>query len=199
MLRKMIAGVQVSLDGYTQGAEGEKDWADSWASSLALVGEVDTFIVGGGMYPGYGVYWEGIAANPEAPAPFSEARPTPAEVAYAKLAEKTPHVIFSRSLANVSWPPHAKVVGDVEALRALKREVGRNIYVVGGATTVGLLMNAGLVDELHLIVHPVALGSGQALFGALRERCAFELASAKALPNGRVHLAYLVATRSTKY
>src|SRR4051812_5337693 len=54
--RKMIAALQVSLDGFIQGPEGEKDWADSWASALGLTPDVDMFVLGAGMSPDYGEY-----------------------------------------------------------------------------------------------------------------------------------------------
>ena len=58
--RTMIAALQVSLDGFIQGPNGEKDWADSWADAIALIPDVDTFVLGGRMYPDYGEYWEAI-------------------------------------------------------------------------------------------------------------------------------------------
>src|SRR5262249_648019 len=51
MSRKMIAALQVSLDGFTQGPDrGEADWVDSWADAIELIPEVDTFVQGAGMY-----------------------------------------------------------------------------------------------------------------------------------------------------
>jgi dihydrofolate reductase len=52
------------------------------------------------------------------------------------------------------------------------------------------LIGAGLVDEMHLIVHPVAVGDGTALFGGISERQAFDLVSTEAMASGRVHLTY---------
>ena len=48
--RTMIAALQVSLDGFIEGPHGEKDWADSWASAIELIPDVDTFVLGGRMY-----------------------------------------------------------------------------------------------------------------------------------------------------
>ena len=48
--RPMIAALQVSLDGFIEGPHGEKDWADSWADAIALIPDVDTFVLGGRMY-----------------------------------------------------------------------------------------------------------------------------------------------------
>ena len=63
--RRMIAALQVSLDGFTQGPNGEKDWADSWADAIQLIPDVDTFVLGGRMYPDYGQYWESIYDDPD--------------------------------------------------------------------------------------------------------------------------------------
>ena len=153
----MIAALQVSLDGFIQGPDGEKDWADSWASALGLIPDVDMFVLGGGMYPDYGEYWKAILANPERVPPFQDRIPSNSEVAYARLAVRTPHVVLSRMLTKVSWPPNAQIVRSVADLRTLKKQPGHNAYVVGGATLVASLLNEDLIDELRLIVHPVVL------------------------------------------
>jgi dihydrofolate reductase len=79
------------------------------------------------------------------------------------LAAQTPHIVLSTTLKSVSWPT-AQIVRDVAELRTLKRQPGKNVYVVGGAILVASLLNEDLLDELRLIVHPIVLGKGQALF-----------------------------------
>jgi len=75
--RMMIAALQISLDGFTQGPDqGEPEWVDSWADALELIPDVDAFVQGAGMYPGYGEYWQAIQANPQAPAPYSDRLPS---------------------------------------------------------------------------------------------------------------------------
>ena len=190
--RTMIAALQVSLDGFIEGPDGEKDWADSWASALELIPDVDTFVLGGRMYPDYGEYWEAIHANPERVPPFQERVPSKSEIAYARLAAKTPHIVLSRTLKSVSWPT-ARIIRDVAELRALKRQPGKNIYVVGGATLVANLLNENLIDELRLIVHSIVLGNGHALFGGVKRRLALDLVQAKSTGSGRVILTYRIA------
>jgi dihydrofolate reductase len=58
--------------------------------------------------------------------------------------------------------------------RKLKQQPGKNMHVVGGATLVGSLMNASLIDEVQLIVNPLFLGSGKALFKDVKERTALK-------------------------
>ena len=187
--RTMIAALQVSLDGFTQGPHGEKDWVESWADALELIPEVDTFVLGGRMYPDYGVYWESISANPERVPPFQERIPSKNEIAYARLAAKTPHIVLSTTLESVSWPT-AQIIRDVAGLRALKGQPGKNMYVVGGATLVASLLNEDLIDELRLIVHPIVLGKGQALFSGLNQRLSLDLVQAESTEAGRVILTY---------
>jgi len=188
--RTFIAALQVSLDGFVQGPEGEKDWADSWASALGLIPDVDTFVLGRRMYPDYGEYWQAIDAHPERFAPYETRLPSKSEIAYARLAARTPHVVVSTTLTRVSWPPGAQIIRDIAPLRTLKAQPGGNVYVVGGATLVASLLNEGLIDELRLIVHPVVLGKGQALFDGIDKRLSLDLVEAKPTESGRIVVSY---------
>jgi dihydrofolate reductase len=189
--RTMIAALQVSLDGFTQGPDrGEADWVDSWADAIELIPEVDTFVQGAGMYPGYGEYWESIYANPRRVPPYQTRIPSNREIAYAQLAAKTPHFVVSTTLNSVSWPPTARIIRDVAELRTLKRQAGKNMYVVGGATLVASLLNEDLIDELRLIVRPILLGGGKALFAGVNKRRSLDLIQAESTESGRVILTY---------
>jgi dihydrofolate reductase len=191
MTRQMIAALQVSLDGFTQGSDqGGQEWVDSWADALGLLSDVDAFVQGAGMYPGYGEYWAAIEAEPEQVPPFQTRLPYPKEVEYAKLAGKTPHYVVSKTLERVSWPKTAQIVRDLAPIRALRAEPGKNVYVVGGPTLVTSLLNAGLLDELRLIVHPLLLGGGRALFEGVKDRRALTLVSAEPTSAGRVVMTY---------
>ncbi len=187
--RTMIAALQVSLDGFTQGPHGEKDWVDSWADAIELISDVDMFVLGGRMYPDYGEYWESIYANPEVVPQFQERMPSKSEIAYARLAARTPHVVLSTTLESVSWPK-AQIIRDVAELRTIKGQPGKNTYVVGGATLVASLLNEDLIDELRLIVHPIVLGKGQGLFNGVNKRLSLDLVQAESIGSGRVVLTY---------
>ena len=191
MTRRMIAGLQVSLDGFTQGSDREgPEWVDSWTDALDLIPEVDAFVQGAGMYPGYAMFWSAIEADPNAVAPFSTRRPYEREVAYARRAAKTPHYVLSTTLDGVAWPPTARIVRDLDALRALKAQPGRNIYVVGGPTFVTSLLNAGLLDELMLLVHPLLLGGGKSLFAGVKEFRRLRMTRCERTADGRALLVY---------
>lgn len=189
--RRFIAALQVSLDGYVAGPEGELDWVDSWADSLALVGPVDAFVLGRGMFEnGYEAYWDAALADPTTASEVYGREPYPREVDYAQLARATPHIVLSKTMTQAAWP-NVRIARDVAEVSALKDQSGQSVYVVGGPGLVATLMNAGLIDELRLIVHPLILGGGTALFDGIEQRRALELAAAEPR-DGRVNLSYRV-------
>jgi dihydrofolate reductase len=191
--RTFIAALQVSLDGYVQGPEGEGDWVDSWADALGLVGPVDAFVLGRGMFDGrYEAYWDAALADPETASAMYGREPYPREVEYARVAHETPHIVLTKTMTGAAWP-NVRIARDVAEVAALTDEPGQAVYVVGGPGLVATLMNAGLVDELRLIVQPVILGGGTPLFGGVQQRHALELVAAAPGAGGRVDLTYRVS------
>ena len=189
--RPFIAAMQVTLDGHILGPEGEADWVDSWADGLELLPQVDTFVLGGGMFPQYEQFWTAILDDPSSASDLLGRDPYPREVAYARLAAETPHLVLSTTLSNATWPT-ARIVRDINEIRALKGQAGKAVYVVGGPGLVTSLINSGLLDELRLIVHPVAVGAGTPVFGATAQRQALELQTTEPTASGRVNLTYRV-------
>jgi len=187
--RPLISAMQVTLDGYS--SEGDAEWVDSWADGLGMLPPVDTFVLGGGMFPDYERFWAMILHDPGAASDLLGRDVYPREVAYARLAAETPHLVLSKTLTGASWPT-ARIVDGIDEIRELKQQPGKAVYVVGGPGLVTSLLNESLLDELRLIVHPVVVGGGQTLFGGLVERRALELASADPTPAGRLHLSYRV-------
>ncbi len=95
---------------------------------------------------------------------------------------------MSRTLDNVKWKT-TRIVRNIDDIRKLKQQPGKNMHVVGGATLVSSLMNAGLIDELQ-VVNPLVLGGGKPLFKDVKERHALKLVDAKPLESGKVTLTY---------
>jgi dihydrofolate reductase len=188
--RALISAMQVTLDGYILGPEEESDWVDSWSDALGLLPPVDTFVLGGGMFPQYGQFWTAVLDDPNAAAEMLGREPYPRETSYAKLAAVTPHLVVSSTLteSDTHWPT-TRIVG-IDEVRALKEQPGEAVYVVGGAKLMTSLLRAGVLDELRLIVHPVAVGSGTALFGGITARQELELVAAEPGAAGPVVLSY---------
>ncbi len=72
----------------------------------------------------------------------------------------------------------------------MKGQSGRDIYAVGGATFISSLMNANLIDEIRIVVHPVILGGGKSPFTGTPMRQTLLLADVKQMSLGRVALSY---------
>jgi dihydrofolate reductase len=88
MERKIIAALQVSVDGLIEGHNGEMDWAimedeETWRDVFEMLAHVDTFILGRKMYPGYEQYWLAVLADPGGILPFSGRVASKNEIAYA--------------------------------------------------------------------------------------------------------------------
>jgi dihydrofolate reductase len=190
-VRKIIAALQVSLDGFIEGPNGELDWVSSWEDPFDIVGKIDAFILGARMYPGYEQYWQAVLDNPSGILPFTGRPATQGEIEYAEFAGRTPHIVVSSTLQTASWT-NTRIVRDLEDIRRSKEAPGGDMHAVGGASLVSSLMNAGLVDEIRLVVQPILLGCGKPLFKDLNERHALTLLAARPLKAGAVTLSYSV-------
>lgn len=190
-MRTMIAAMKISIDGKTEGPDGYADWVDAWSDDYGLRPQVDACVLGGRMYPNYEQYWTAIQDAPDQPNPMGVGVPTPAEVEWARFAATTPHYVLSRTLTSATWPLTSFLRG-LDEIAALKRQPGKDIYLMGGAEITRACLEAGLVDELRLIVYPLIAGAGTALFTA-PERHRLELRNVEALSEGRVRLGYGIA------
>ena len=188
-MRKIVAALQVSVDGFIEGPNGALDWVDTWEDPFNLSHQVDACVLGAGMYPGYEQYWRAILANPEGILPFGGGVASPGEIEYAHFADQTPHFVLSTTLQSVDWPV-ARIIRSVDEIRLMKQRPGKDIYAVGGATFISSLMNMELIDEIRLVVHPVVLGGGKALFKDVEGRHALELIDVGRIASGPVRLIY---------
>jgi dihydrofolate reductase len=187
--RDLIAVLQMTLDGRILDADGGSDWVDSWADGLELLPPVDGFVLGAGMFSGYQPFWTAVLEDPAAVAEMLGRDPYPREIAYAELAARTEHLVLSTTLADVTWPS-ARIVRSLEQIRSFKHAGNGAVYVVGGPTVVTSLLDAGLLDELRLIVHPILVGAGPSITGVLRSSQHLELVATEAAAGGSVRLAY---------
>jgi len=194
--RRLIAAMQVTLDGRILGPEGEVDWVDSWADGLELLPPIDAFVLGGGMFPDYERFWATFLDDPRAAADTLGRDPYPRELDYARVAAETPHLVLSTTLSETTWPT-ARLVRDVDEIRALRQEPGKAVYVVGGPGLVASLIDAHVLDELRLIVHPVLAGGGTTFISAITQRDRLALVAAEPMASGRVHLAYRLTASNT--
>jgi dihydrofolate reductase len=191
-MRKLISGMQMSLDGKVEGAQGYADWVETWSDNFGLMAQVDACVLGAKMYPGYESYWSAVQNQPDKPLPMTARLPTPAEIEWARFAAQTPHYVLSSTLSSAQWPK-TRFLRGLNEVAVLKQQPGKDVYLVGGARTVASLIDAGLVDELHLHVHPLIVGAGKGLFATSERHRGLELRNVQQLKDGRVSLIYAMS------
>jgi len=190
-MRPLIAAFKTSIDGQITGPDGYADWVDGWSDDYGLTDRVDACLLGGRMYPGYEQYWTAVQAADGGPLPMTETIPTPGEVAWGAFAAQTPHYVLSSTLESVAWP-QTRLLRSVDEVAALKAQDGKGVYLMGGAELAASLIDAGLVDELHLITYPLLAGPGTSLFAGLAQRRPLDLLDARPLDGGLVAVSYAV-------
>ena len=186
-LRKLKLQVQMSIDGYIAGPNGEMDWLVwNWDDKLKeyvneLTDSVDSILLGRKMTEGFISYWSDVMAKPDHP-----------EYDFAKKMIETPKVVFTKTLNKSTWVNTEIATGDLtDEINKLKRQDGgKDIIVYGGASFDSSLIKAGLIDEFHLFVNPAAIGNGMTIFKDLNEMQKFILVKSLAFDCGIVLLHY---------
>ncbi|MFC4058619.1 dihydrofolate reductase family protein [Planomonospora corallina] len=185
-MRKLKLQVQTTVDGYMGGPGGEMDWMHfPWSDDLnayldALTKPVDTIVLGRKLAEGFIPAWE---AGPEG---------EPQETI--DWMNDTPKIVVSGSLTESPWKNATVVGGDLAtAIGELKARPGGDIITYGGSTLARNLIAAGLVDELHLIVNPTAIGTGLPVFPATGDVQRFRLAGTQPFECGITALCYAPA------
>jgi dihydrofolate reductase len=141
-----------------------------------VMGSSRGILMGRNTYEMFAPAWSSRTAEDDPGAPFMN---------------ETPKYVVSATLENPDWK-NSTVVGpyDPDAIRELKERVDGSLYVSGSVQLVRALLADGLVDQLHLFVYPLALGSGLRLFADGGPTTKFALAASEAFESGVVHLAY---------
>jgi len=188
-MRKLIAGMKTSVDAKIEGPKGYPDWVDTWADDYGLTSQIDACLLGARMYPGYEQRWTAIQDELDKPYPNTGKLPTLAQTHWALFAAQTPHYVLSSTLTSALWPK-TRFLRGIEDISALKQQRGKDIYLMGGARITSSLIDAGLVDELRLVVYPLIAGEGKALFATTECRRGLELRKVQQLQDGRVSLIY---------
>jgi dihydrofolate reductase len=181
-MRRIITTMHVTIDGKTVRPDGTIDWVGGGpeAYDFEAFDRVDACVLGRVMYPEYEEYWRGVVAGADDTAEAKR---------YAEFADRTPHYVLTRTVTDFDWPV-ARPVTDIYQVAALRDQPGRGIYVVGGAHTVRSFINAGLLDELRLTVHPLLVGEGASLFDGISGDHRFEITDAQRLADGALRVVY---------
>jgi dihydrofolate reductase len=186
-MRKLKLQMQMTLDGFVAGPNGENDWVftsgpdEGGIRKITEIAEgADTFLVGRKTAgSGFVDYWQGVADN----------QPDNPWNAFAKVMVSERKIVFTRTGAAIGGNNVEVESGDLAtAVQALKNEEGKDILVYGGVDFVSSLVSQNLIDEYLIITCPVAIGSGLSIF---KEKKLLKLESSVTFDNGKVLSTYL--------
>ena len=181
-MRKLVYECNVSLDGFADHtAAGVVDDELHYFFS-GLLDDTDIELFGRVTYQLMESYWPFAHEDPKANRGMLE---------FADKFNAIPKIVFSNSLQKADWNNTKLIKGDaVEEVKKLKQQPGKNISI-GGIHLASTLMNAGLIDEFWILIHPVIVGKGRRLFEEIKERQNLKLVETKKLNSGVVALHYL--------
>jgi dihydrofolate reductase len=182
-VRKIIASMFISLDGVV---EAPDQWHfpyfnDEMGAAVDRVfGTADTLLIGRETYDSFAGAW------PEREAAGGE------DADFAKKLGDARKIVVSNQQLEFTWRNSEQLKGElVEAVTALKNEPGdTHIAMSGSPSVVRQLLAAGLLDELHLLVHPIVVRKGMRLFDEGESPIPLKLISSKTLKTGVLDLVY---------
>ena len=181
-MRKITAGLFIALDGVV---EAPDQWHfpyfndEMGAAVDATLGAADTVLFGRTTYDSFAGAW------PEREMAGEE------DAGLAKKLGDVRKIVVSNQKLEFAWRNSEQLEGDlVEAVTALKNEPGGNIGLSGSVSVVRQLLAAGLLDELHLLVHPIAVRKGMRLFDEGETPIPLRLISSDTFETGVLNLVY---------
>ncbi len=168
----------ISLDGVIENPAWTFDYGfdpEMGAELGGITGGSEAILLGRNTYEMFAPAWSTRTAEDDPGAPFFN---------------ESPKYVVSSTLQDASWNNTTILGGyDAQAIGDLKARTDGDIYISGSAMLVRALLADGLVDQLHLFVYPIALGSGQRLF-VEGEATKLALDSSRTYDNGVVRLTY---------
>ena len=181
-MRKITAGLFMSLDGVVEAPDQwhfpyfNEEMGDAVGATL---GQVDTMLFGRKTYDSFAGAW------PEREAAGEE------DAHFAKVLGDARKIVVSNQQLEFTWRNSEQLQGDlVEAVAALKNEGEGTIGMSGSVSVVRQLLAAGLLDELHLLVHPIAVRKGMRLFDESEAPVPLRLISSDIFETGVLNLVY---------
>ena len=173
-MRKLKLQVQISVDGYVGGPNGDQDWRTwNWDDKLKefaypLRDACDTILLGRKLAEVFIPHFEDTVYNLQAK---NADKAVDEKYAYANRMVSMPKIIFSKTMKTFDGKNVSVENGDlVTAIKDLKSKEGKDIIVYGGAGFVSSLIKEGLIDEFNFFINPVMINKGLRIFDLLEYR-----------------------------
>jgi dihydrofolate reductase len=179
-MRKLIAGINMTLDGFCDHTAVIAD-DEMHEHYNELLGNADTILFGRITYQLMESYWPAVVKNPTGDKPTDD---------FAVLIDNISKIVFSRTLKKVDWENTTlKKEITIDHILELKNQAGKNI-LAGSPSLIVALAQLDLIDEYQLCVHPVILGKGLPLFKNISNRIDLKLLKTKAFGSGAITFYY---------
>ena len=187
-MRKLVVFMNITLDGFIAGPHCELDWHfDYWNEEMLQqttqqLRNADTLLFGRVTYSKMCSYWQARAKEVLLPRE---------EIAFVEMMNSYKKIVFSKTLTHARWN-NAEIVSAPahKTILHLKQMPGKDLLIYGSGSLVTDLIKRNMVDEYHLLVHPVAIGKGKTLFGSHTAYTSLQLCNVKPLSCGVVALNY---------
>jgi dihydrofolate reductase len=189
-MRSVTYSMNVSLDGYIVGPDGDFDWSgpdeEVFRFWIDEIREVGVHLLGRRLYETM-LYWETAAQDPSL---------GDSELEWTALWNPLPKVVFSRTLSEVRGNARLASGGLAEEIERLRAEPGEGDIAIGGATLAAEAAASGLIDEYRAMVYPVLVGGGTPFFPRSERRVDLELVETRTFGSGVVYLRHRVARQA---
>ncbi len=177
---RLAAFIMVTMDGFFEGPDGAFDFwmIDDEFNQFSdhQLERADRLVFGRITYDGMAEYWPTDEARQDSPYT-------------AELMNTRPKILVSTSRHETGWGP-TTICRDLDELGRITSESDETSLVLGSPTLTGSLIEAGLLDELRLMVNPVCIGGGSSIGAVLAGRSDWQLAEARPFDSGNVLLSY---------
>ncbi|GAA4975883.1 dihydrofolate reductase [Nonomuraea thailandensis] len=179
-MRTIAASLFISLDGVVdEPGEWHFPYFNDEMGAAVDSQSADTLLLGRKTYDSFAGAWPAIEAEGGE------------DAGYAKTLGDARKIVVSRQNLHFTWRNSELLHGDlIQAVTALKNEPGGRIAISGSVSVVRQLLHAGLIDELHLLVHPIAVRKGERLFDEADTTLPLELVKSETFSTGVLYLVY---------
>ncbi|MFF7633045.1 dihydrofolate reductase family protein [Kitasatospora sp. NPDC008050] len=184
-MRSVTYSMNVSLDGYIVGPDGDFDWTapeEVFRFWIDEIREVGVHLLGRRLYETM-LYWETADQDPSLDDSMRE---------WASLWKPLPKVVFSTTLSAVQGHARLASGGLAEEIERLRAEPGEGDIAIGGATLAAEAAASDLIDEYRAMVHPVLVGGGIPFFPRRERRVDLELVETRTFSSRVVYLRHRV-------
>jgi len=175
-MRKLIAAINMTLDGFCDHTAGSPD-DEIHEHYNELLRNSGALIYGRTTYQLMESFWPTLVKEPSGNKAMDD---------FAVLMDNIPKIVYSRTLKTVSWN-NSTLKHEIikEEIEALKGQAGKDIGV-GSPSMIVALGNLGLIDEYQICILPIILGNGLVLFKNIKDRVDLQLLNTKTFGNGSV-------------